>query len=164
MGGVACSHGHPHADQAVLTKLDAFAQHTAAADETARADPHAAIHQYAGGNVAVVFDNGVVFDEHLAVENAVPSNSGAGIDDDAVHDNASGSQAGMARYMGPRGDDVGQDKAETGQQVEEAHAWLRRLDLADRDQGVGTGGPEFRQLRIRAQNRITENLAAHFFG
>jgi hypothetical protein len=76
-------HRYAHPYNTGFPERNAFPDRAAAADKAARAQADVAVENGSGGNVAVVFDCRVVFDQGPCIDDAVVAQPGAGIDDGA---------------------------------------------------------------------------------
>ena len=106
----------------------------------------------------------VMLDQRLAVEDAVPADGGAGVDDCTMHHDAAGPDNRVPRDMGGRGDDCRGLELLAFERTSKANPLEWRLDLANCEDGAWTHPAEVPEVGVSADHRITQDGPAHFAG
>ena len=82
------SNREPHADYAALAYRQTFFNDATTTDKAASANGDITVQNGPSRNVTVVINDCIVFDQGAAVDDAIVTYPGTGIDDGPVHDNA----------------------------------------------------------------------------
>src|SRR5712692_10230207 len=112
--------------------------------------------------MAVIGNLRVVFDQCLAVDDAVASYDRAGVDHSAVEDNGSSSERSMPRHIRSRRYDRGQSEPTALENIEQTDPGLRSLDLSHRHEPIRTVAQPFRNVHIGPDHGVSKHGGADF--
>ena len=94
--------------------------------------------------MAVIFNDGIMFHKGFGIDDAIPANTRACIDQRMVHDDGSFSNLGMRGDIGQGGLNHRKTRTHLHQIIKKLHASDRGFDLPQRDQDIGKSLDQFR--------------------
>ena len=104
----------------------------------------------------MIADDGIMFDERPAIDDAVSPNEGASINDPAVEYDCPLIEGSMFRNIGMRGNYTGQHSDDRFQERIEADSWLGTCYVPNGDERVALVLQKRRQHRIITEKRISQ--------
>ncbi|MDO8652481.1 MAG: hypothetical protein Q7R66_09850 [Undibacterium sp.] len=145
-----------HAYYAAFACRHTFFNYATASDKATSANGDVTVKNSACGNVTVVFDLSVMFDQCAAVDDAIVTYPGTSVNDSTVHYYAACTNRCVARDMGGGCDDDRQLKPALCGLLIKPKTTLRGLHLPDGDQGVWIRSYEFVKPIISGDDNIAK--------
>jgi len=109
----------------------------------------------------MVFNRNVMFHQGLAVDDAIAPHARACIDYRAVHDDGACTERGVCGDVGARRNDHRQRVTDFFQAIKKTNSRFGRLDLTNRDKGMGEVGGHGLQIGISAEHGIAKHAGTH---